>query len=197
MEFGNWKVLGKPFSLPKAISHRWFVVCQCKCGRISVLATLEIRFSGGCKGCQIARRNHVHGESRTRLYVIFNCMKQRCKNHKHPAWKDYGGRGISVCREWSESYEVFRDWSLANGYSDELEIDRINNDGSYEPENCRWTTRKQQARNMRSTRYLTVNGVTKSVPEWSEQTGLKMSIINSRIRLGWSPEKAVSANAVA
>ena len=84
----------------------------------------------------------IHGMSHTRLYRIWNAMKQRCENPKAISFPRYGGRGIAVCTEWKNSFEAFRNWAMANGYSDKLTIDRINNDGNYEPSNCRWVTNK-------------------------------------------------------
>lgn len=94
-------------------------------------------------------RNQTHGECYTRLYGIWHGIEQRCNNKNNRAYKSYGGRGITMCKEWSTSYETFRDWANANGYTDELEIDRRNTFGNYEPGNCRWATRREQMRNKR------------------------------------------------
>ena len=99
------------------------------------------------------KRNYKHGFYGTKLYRAWDAMKQRCLNVKHKFYKDYGGRGIKVCTEWLDKdtgFAKFRDWSLSNGYTDNLEIDRINNGGNYEPSNCRWTTHTNNNRNRRN-----------------------------------------------
>ena len=117
-------------------------------------------------------------------------MKERCCNPKNHAYKNYGGRGISVCEEW-EDYNVFRKWSLENGYRHGLTIDRIDNDGDYCPENCRWTTRKVQGNNTRRNTFLTVGNETHTLSEWADITGISVSTISWRARQGMSPEKVI------
>lgn len=101
-----------------------------------------------------------HGQAtrkgQTRLYRIWANMKTRTTNRNRIGWKDYGGRGITVCDEWKDDFKAFYDWAMANGYRDDLTIDRINNDGNYEPGNCRWATRREQNENKRADRSLPV-----------------------------------------
>ena len=137
-------------------------------------------------------RRPKHREGNTRLYRIWSLMKQRCYNPKNHDYKSYGERGIIVCDEWFD-YCCFRDWAIENGYSDELTIDRIDNNKGYFPNNCRWTTQKNQSRNKRNTRYLTMDGETKSLAEWVDITGIHKSTIRYRIHnMGWSTEMALS-----
>lgn len=103
-------------------------------------------------GCSKLTRGIRHGQSRTRLHGIWCSMKTRCLCATQNAFKYYGGRGVTVCKEWIDSFIAFRDWALSNGYSDSLGLDRVNNDGNYEPSNCRWATRSQQMRNTRKRR---------------------------------------------
>ena len=102
------------------------------------------------------------------LYTVWNTMKHRCEDRKRTKYKDYGARGIKVCPEWKEP-NAFIDWALANGYEKGLQIDRIDNDGDYSPDNCRWVSPKVNSRNRRNTIYLTVCGETKCVSEWCER----------------------------
>ena len=120
-------------------------------------------------------------DTKNRLYRIWADMKRRCKNPDRPCYKDYGGRGIRVCQEWENSFDSFREWALNNGYSDDLSIDRIDNDGNYEPSNCRWATPKEQANNKRNNFYISYKGETRTLTEWCEVFGLDRNIVAMRI----------------
>ena len=129
--------------------------------------------------------------SDNRLYRIWANMKTRCYNPKFKDWKNYGGKGVSICSEWKDDFNAFREWSIANGYSDELAIDRIDSDGDYSPENCRWTTWKQQANNTNGNRLIEYNGETHTLAEWSAVLGIRYQILINRLdRCGYSIEKA-------
>lgn len=151
-------------------SARW--LCRCECGNEVIAIGQKLRNgrakSCGCYNREVARqRKQTHGESGTRLFKIWGGMLNRCSNARNRNWPNYGGRGISVCASWAASYESFRDWSLANGYADNLSIDRINNDGNYEPINCRWTTINVQATNKRNNVRLTDGRLAYAVSEVS------------------------------
>ena len=133
-------------------------------------------------------RKKTHGESFSRLYDIWSCMKTRCSNKKHPHFHRYGGRGIIVCDEWKRSYEAFRDWALSNGYHEDLTIDRIDNNGNYEPSNCHWISQKEQMKNRNCARVF--EG--KSLSEWAQLTGIKRRTLAGRLERGWSWEDALS-----
>lgn len=119
-------------------------------------------------------------------------MIGRCENPKDAAYPRYGGRGVKVCAEWRASFETFREWALVNGYSATLTIDRRDNDGAYEPENCRWATYTEQNRNRRNNKPIIYKGETVLIPELAERHGLPADIVKNRIhRYGWSIEKAI------
>ena len=179
--------------------------CKCDCGNITFVTTSNltcnrIRSCGCLKIKQLLERSTTHNQRHTVLYSVWRGLRQRCNNPKHASYHNYGGRGITVCEEWDKSFQAFYDWSYANGYSTEnqkdeklkLTIDRIDNNGNYEPSNCRWVDRKTQTRNMRTTRFITFNGQNKSVSEWCEIYGIKLHTFNTRIRNGWSIEEALT-----
>lgn len=126
--------------------------CRCDCGNeITVIGSnLQSRHTTSC-GClkRLFPNATRHGESGTRLYHIWVNMRQRCNNPKNNNYKNYGGRGIEVCGEWEADFAIFGKWAIQNGYADNLTLDRIDNDGNYEPNNCRWTTRLIQRHNQR------------------------------------------------
>ena len=174
-------------------------LCKCDCGNEAVISSYALR-SGKTKSCGCIKREQnlqmfaAHGESgnRTRLYRIWSGMKNRCYNaHSKNAYKKYGNRGITVCDEWRNSYTAFRDWAYQNGYRDDLTIDRIDNNGAYEPQNCRWVSTKKQNNNRRNNHYITFNGETKTMAEWTEIAGFGRSVIEHRLSRGWSVESAL------
>ena len=124
----------------------------------------------------------IHGQRRTRLYSIWTDMKTRCYNTKRAKYARYGGRGIKVCAEWLNNFQVFHDWAMANGYSDNLTIDRINNDGDYSPENCRWTDTVTQSNNRRCNIMVTRNGETHTLAEWARIKELPYKTLLMRYR---------------
>lgn len=136
---------------------------------------------------------YIHGEGKTRIYRIWASMKQRCFNPKAHAYERYGGRGITMCEEWANDYLCFKEWAMNNGFSEDLSIDRIDNNQGYFPENCRWATRAQQQRNKRTTRFATLNGETKSLAEWEEITGIGKRVLWNRLFIfEWTDEKALT-----
>lgn len=138
--------------------------------------------------------NYKHGLRKTRLYRIWANMKSRCYNPNTSHYDRYGGRGIKVYEDWIHDFKTFYDWSMQNGYADNLSIDRINNDGNYEPDNCRWVSSKEQSNNVCSNKNITIDGVTKTLMEWCDHYKINYKTVRDRIKRNWSIEKALSTN---
>lgn len=183
--FGRLTVIEESGKLGKKIA--W--LCKCDCGNYTRVRAHHLK--GGqitsC-GCYQRERCSTHHLSYTKLYRAWASMKDRCYNTNAVEYKRYGNRGIKVCDEWRNNFEAFYEWAMANGYKDGLSIDRIDVDGDYEPNNCRWVDMKVQGRNRRNNHMLTYKGETHCVSEWSEITGIKVSTLFNRIKYGWSIE---------
>lgn len=169
-------------------------VCRCECGAETIVANTKL-VSGHTKSCGCLTRenktNLQHGESYTRLHRIWSLMKARCFSKTNPAYKSYGGRGITVCPEWAKSYTAFAQWAKANGYTDELTIDRIDVNGDYEPSNCRFIPFAAQSRNRRSNHLISYKGRTMCLAEWARELGLNQGTLETRLnRYHWDVEHA-------
>ena len=177
-------------------SGRKYLVCKCDCGNVKIIAAGHVRSgaskSCGCKGKEaVIKRCTTHGKSNSRLFTIWQGIKRRCNNQNDQSFDHYGGRGISMCKEWSDDFQSFYEWSMSNGYSDDLTIDRIDVNGNYEPSNCRWATRKTQSRNKRNNHFVSINGVNQCISDWCKVSPVSMTTIYQRIRNGWDIEKAI------
>ena len=136
-------------------------------------------------------KNTYHGQSKTRLYKIWVDMKRRCDNPNRKHYERYGGRGIAYCQEWKD-FSSFYKWAMENGYSEELTLDRINNDGNYEPNNCRWTNHKEQMNNTSRNHVISFNGKTQNLTQWAEEYGLSYNLLRDRLMLGWTFDDALN-----
>lgn len=170
--------------------HYWLF--KCDCGKIAVLKKENV-MSGHTVSCGCYHKERItrHGFSNTRLFNILHDMKCRCYNKKISFYKNYGGRGITLCDEWLTNPESFYTWAINNGYRDNLTIDRIDNDKGYSPENCRWVTRAEQNRNFRRNRLINYNGEVHCLSEWARIRNIGKSTLKQRLDLGWPIEEAL------
>lgn len=171
--------------------------CICDCGNMVIVRGSNLKkgntTSCGCKAKERLRNiNLSHDLSGTKLYSVWKGMKTRCNNSNTMYYQRYGGRGIKVCDEWDDDFKVFYDWANSNGFLEELTLDRIDNNGNYCPENCRWVDMKEQSNNTRKNRCVTYQGETKNLAQWCEYLGISGNMVRSRLHRGWSEEKALS-----
>lgn len=192
------KTFGRLTVIERAGSHngRALWLCSCQCGR-TVIKVGKRLLSGQCKSCGCGEyENRVknvtsHRLSNTRLYTIWQGIKQRCYYSKHKSYKNYGGRGITVCDEWKNDFKAFYDWAIANGYRDDLSIDRIDVNGNYEPNNCRWATYFEQSRNLSTNVNVTLNGETKILTDWLKILNIPYHKVHYLLQKGLSIEAAL------
>jgi len=191
--FGKLTVLEREPS-QKTDDVRWR--CVCDCGNEIVARGRNLK-QGFTKSCGCSRKvprpyKATHGMSKTRLYRIWSLMKDRCENKNSPSYRKYGSRGIKVCDEWHSS-SAFIEWALSNGYREDLSLDRIDFDGDYCPENCRWADAFVQGNNRRGNRVITLYGKTQTLAQWCREYNQGYRLVHRRItQLGWDVEKALT-----
>lgn len=205
--FGNTNLEGQRFGRLTVVSKvdgsrsKW--LCRCDCGNTKEVNASQLIKNGivscGCREREtwklFIERTTTHGMTDTVLYGKYCGMKQRCYNPNSEHYNRYGGRGITMCEEWRDSFEAFRDWAYENGYDEnkkkwEQTIDRINPDGNYEPSNCRWVDRKTQSRNKENTVWVNVNGNKISAREFAEMNNIDDFVfVFRRVKKGESADK--------
>lgn len=181
-EYWNMKVL-EYAGINKNGRSLW--LCQCKCGNQKIIIGSELK-RGKTKSCGCMNKT-INGLYKSRIYRIHHLMLCRCYTKSTTNYLDYGGRGIAVCDEWrgKNGFLNFYEWSIKNGYNDNLTLDRINNNGDYEPSNCRWATRKTQSNNTRRNHIIEFNGKSLTISQWSKITGINQNTLYKRVSSGW------------
>ena len=172
-------------------------LCVCDCGNKVIVSRRHLKdfstVSCGCYRSELAKENNsTHKMKGTRIYRIWSGIKDRCCNQNSKYWYRYGARGITVCDEWKNSFEQFYQWSLDNGYRDNLTLDRIDNNKGYYTDNCRWATYKEQENNRSNNRILEYEGETHTISQWSEIVGIEQRLISQRLYYGWSVKRALT-----
>lgn len=203
-KYGRLTVLNRA----KSVNKHTFWKCVCECGNNVVVDSYNLR-NGHTQSCGCYRQEVLekarspfittHGMSRTRFYRIWRSMKKRCHDEKHPYYKDYGGRGISVCEEWRFSFENFY-CDMYQSYLEHVEkygekdttIDRVDNNGNYVYNNCKWSTQLEQHRNTRMSVYISINGEKYTPSEIGKTFGILPSTVLKRYRLGFTEDAIIS-----
>ena len=191
LRFGRLTVVRRDGTMGK--SAMW--QCECDCGnqkRVSGanLVSGDVQ-SCGCLAASGENRFRKHGMSRTRVYSIWRAMKNRCYLKSDPSYHAYGGRGITVCDRWRDSFENFYA-DMGDPPSEAHTIDRRENDGNYERDNCRWATNVEQANNRSSNLVLEISGEKATLAEWSRRSGIPSTTIRERLMRGWTPERLLT-----
>lgn len=184
--FGSLLVIG----VDETSGRKTKFICQCDCGNIKSIRS-DALIEGMTRSCGCLKKkqdkinltaNHSHKMSGTRIYRIWQGMKDRCYNLNDPRYHRYGGRGIEVCPEWKNDFAAFYKWAMENGYADCCTIDRMDNDKGYYPENCRWATIEQQCNNRSSCIYITIGNATKTLKQWCDVFGLNYRLVYARYK---------------
>lgn len=183
--FGMWLVVSRASNIGSQTAWN----CLCDCGNTGVVQgnNLKSGISGSC-GCQKVK----HGQKGTRLYDIWQAMKQRCYQQSHRNYARYGGRGITVCDEWKNSSKAFFEWALANGYEEHLTLDRVDNDKGYYPDNCRWATKTEQNNNRCCNTIVEINSKAQTLAQWATETGISYQTIHKRYKRGKRGENLIA-----
>lgn len=167
--------------------------CICKCGKETVTKGTHLK-SGNTKSCgcyrdELYKINAAGSRRKNKLYRVWQQIRYRCYNPKVAPYKNYGGRGIRVSEEWRNNFDEFYEWAMRNGYKDGLEVDRIDNNGDYGPNNCRLADRKTQLNNTRRNVFIEFDGKKLTIAQWSQITGINRTTLSYRLRKGWDTKR--------
>lgn len=172
-------------------------LCKCDCGNEKLVKKPNL-LSGDTKSCgcyyKETPKHQTHNKTHTRVFKIWQKIKERCLSQNANNYKLYGGRGITICKDWENNFMNFYNWAIKNGYKDNLSIDRIDVNGNYNPDNCRWTTAKEQARNRRSNRLITIKNKTHLLADWLELTNVSKSTFYRKLKVGLTPQEIFLAS---
>ena len=191
LQFGKLTVLYKLHNYNKKGTY-W--LCACDCGNLKEVRRQDLK-RGYVKSCGCSRKKYTnkHTYAQSKLYRLWSGIKSRCNNKKCKNYKDYGARGIKMCNEWLDNFQTFHDWATNNNYQEGLQIDRIDNNKGYSPNNCRFITPKENSNNRRNTINVTLNNITKTLSEWCEILNINYCTAYKRIyNYNWSIEKALN-----
>lgn len=193
-------LIGKKFNYLTVIEQdlskeysRPYWICKCDCGNIISVCGKHLAYASTTfKSCGCLRKNrfYIDGRSNSQLYKRYKSIKDRCLNKNNKSYKYYGGRGITMCKEWINDFTVFSNWAINNGYKNELTIDRINNNKGYCPENCRWTTIEEQHNNTRKNRNYIFNGEKMTISQISKLCNVNYETLRHRLNIGLTIEQA-------
>lgn len=188
-------VYGRLTAVSRAGSSRlgeatWNCICECGTHRVILGSSLGSGATKGC-GCLSFKHGHTSGGSSTVEHIAWTSMRARCTRPSHAGYARYGGRGISICSRWMDSFASFF-LDMGPRPSPEHSIDRIDNDGNYEPSNCRWATRREQGNNRKGNVWLSSGGLTKTKAQWSRHLGGNRNLIDIRLSAGWTKEDALT-----
>lgn len=184
LKYGRLTVISKT---NKKSGNNWIYLCKCDCGNLKEVSTANLT-SGKVKSCGCLsyenrkKSRPKHGFSRQRLYHLYYGIKYRCYNKKSHEYFRYGGRGITMCDEWKNSFDIFKNWALSNGYSENLSIDRIDNNGNYEPSNCRWVDGFVQQNNTRHNKFYEYNGESLTLSQLARKYNLNVQTLFHRLK---------------
>lgn len=181
-------------------NFNYLALYRCECGTEKVYQKKEVRnmrkTACGCQRSGEKSFTYKHGLIEHEMYNIWRGIRSRCNNPHNASYPDYGGRGISVCYEWSNA-ESFINWGVKNGYRKGLVLDRIKNDKNYTPDNCRFVTQKVNSNNKRNNRVLSLNGITKKAQQWADELGIQSTTLRRRIdKYKWPLERALTTRLI-
>lgn len=177
--------------------NKYFYECRCDCGNVGLYEERRLK-NGNTKSCgclnhdKIVARNRKHDLSKTRLYKLYHGIKKRCYNQNCRSYKDYGKRGIGICKEWLDDFTNFYSWAINNGYREDLTIERIDVNKNYCPENCTWITLSEQTKNTTRNVFYEYNGEKHLMGEWAKLYNLPFTCVRRRLDRGWSMEKTLT-----